>query len=145
MVGAVTTLIVIVAVFLAYNANNGLPFGVSGDETGLRPLGGMSGSAEQKKEPPQKGKSKSAAPQKFRSGNALRKSVMNALMSSRPRRGRRDHDIGRCTSANQMAHFRGGGKRDPDVSAGLLAEAVDRLASECHGSLEPDDGGADRT
>src|SRR5213593_5287787 len=26
MVGAVTTLIVIVAVFLAYNANNGLPF-----------------------------------------------------------------------------------------------------------------------
>ena len=26
MVGAITTLIVIVAVFLAYNANNGLPF-----------------------------------------------------------------------------------------------------------------------
>ncbi len=26
MVGAVTTLIVILAVFLAYNANNGLPF-----------------------------------------------------------------------------------------------------------------------
>src|SRR6266851_1672744 len=30
---------------------------------------------------------KSAVPQKLRSGNALRKSVMNALMSSRPRRG----------------------------------------------------------
>ena len=26
MVGAITTLIVVVAVFLAYNANNGLPF-----------------------------------------------------------------------------------------------------------------------
>ena len=36
MVGAITTLIVIVAVFLAYNANNGLPFvpdlpGLGGD------------------------------------------------------------------------------------------------------------------
>src|ERR1700722_10224803 len=30
---------------------------------------------------------RSAVPQKFRSGNAARKSVMNALMSSRPRRG----------------------------------------------------------
>src|SRR5260370_40497642 len=30
---------------------------------------------------------RSAAPQKLRSGNAFRKSVMNALMSSRPRRG----------------------------------------------------------
>src|SRR4029450_6819290 len=30
---------------------------------------------------------KSAVPQKLRSGNARRKSVMNALMSSRPRRG----------------------------------------------------------
>src|SRR6516225_2187567 len=29
----------------------------------------------------------SAVPQKLRSGNALRKPVMNALMSSRPRRG----------------------------------------------------------
>src|SRR5262249_11768353 len=30
---------------------------------------------------------RSAVPQKLRSGNAARKSVMNALMSSRPRRG----------------------------------------------------------
>src|SRR5712672_2058518 len=30
---------------------------------------------------------RSAAPQKLRSGNAFRKSVINALMSSRPRRG----------------------------------------------------------